>query len=59
MVKFSKYILFPDDLKVFKVIQTVKDYVALQMDISNIFESCLKYNVYLNKKCFVMPLMRA
>ena len=59
VVKFSKCLLFADDFKLYKKIQTIRDCVDLQKDIDNIYKwSCdfkLQFNI---KKCSIITITR-
>lgn len=58
-VSFSDFLLFADDFKMFRKIQTVRDCVLLQRDINNIhkwsIDNQLKFNI---NKCSVMSVSR-
>lgn len=51
-VQHSKFLLYADDLKLYKCIKTLDDYVLLQNDLSSVNEWCIRNNMILEiKKC--------
>lgn len=59
VIQYSDYLLFADDFKLFKIIQTVRDCVMIQRDIENILlwgdNNKIKFNI---NKCYVMSITR-
>lgn len=59
VVKYSKCLLYADDLKLFKIISGIHDITCLQEDIDNITSWCNRNNLKLNiNKCQVMTFTR-
>lgn len=53
--QFSDYLLFADDLKLFKRIQSVNDAELLQKDLDHLYQWCIENRLYLNiSKCSIM-----
>ena len=46
--QFSNYLLFADDLKIFRIIRTILDAEHLQMDLDRLFAWCIKNQLFLN-----------
>lgn len=56
----SEYLLYADDLKIYRVINSVLDSYILQNDIDELFIWCQNNKVYLNiKKCAMMSFSRS
>ena len=54
-VKYSEFLLFADDTKIFKEVKCYNDCILLQNDIDNIFNWCQTWHMQLNvDKCFFM-----
>lgn len=59
VIRYSKCLLFADDVKIFKPIQTVRDCSALQKDINSVLEWSAQCKLDFNiKKCNVMSITR-
>lgn len=55
----SQYLLFADDLKLYRCIKEESDILYLQTDLDNLYEWCLKNNLHLNiKKCHFINFTR-
>ena len=55
VLKFSNYLLFDDDLKLFKQTCSVADAAFLQNDLNNLYQRCLKKKLLLNiNKCGIL-----
>ena len=53
------YFLYADDLKVCRVVKTVRDAVAMQIDLENFMKWCVDNQLYLNvDKCSVISFTR-
>ena len=59
ILKFSEYLLFADDLKLFKQICSVVDSDLLQNDLDSLFLWCNNNNLFLNiQKCSILSYSR-
>lgn len=59
VIKFSKCLLFADDLKLYKEIQGHDDVIKLQMDLDNCYNWGIKNKLFFNiKKCCVITFFR-
>lgn len=58
IIKYSKCLLYADDLKIFKVIETSRDAFDLQEDLNSIVDWCEANKLKLNlNKCHVMSFI--
>ncbi len=49
------FILFADDLKIYKIIETIEDHKLLQLDLNNLIKYCKRKKLYLSvSKCQTM-----
>ena len=52
-------LLFADDYKIYKIITSIKDCIALQNDLNKIFQWCQRNRLFLNiQKCLVISYCR-
>ena len=57
--KFSKFLMYADDLKLYKKIANTSDTILIQQDLNNLFEYCKRNYLYLNlKKCHTITFTR-
>ena len=55
----SSTLLFADDMKLYRQINSSQDLIILQIDLNTIFNWCLRNNMYLNiAKCYFMRFSR-
>ncbi|WP_219823727.1 reverse transcriptase domain-containing protein, partial [Enterobacter cloacae complex sp. 2DZ2F20B] len=55
----SPYRLFPDDLKIFRIINSRNDVTTLQRDLGHLEEWCVSNNMFLNEdKCHAINFSR-
>ena len=56
---FSNYLLYADDLKLFKTIRSIQDAKQLQLDLVALFNWCQNNCLHLNiKKCYVISFYK-
>jgi Reverse transcriptase (RNA-dependent DNA polymerase) len=59
-ISYSDFLLFADDLKIYKVIQSPSDCLELQNDLNGVLDWCSVNCMDLNiNKCFFMPFTRS
>lgn len=60
VIRHSKYLAYADDLKIFRIIQTIEDCLLLQQDINSVALWCAKNKLPLNeKKCTAFSFYRS
>lgn len=55
----SNYLLFADDLKIYRIINSPCDSIAFQNDLNNVYQWCLQNRLFLNiAKCLIVTYTR-
>ena len=58
-IKYSRYLMFADDLKIFKIISNITDCIELQEDLDNIYQWSITNALHLNiEKCSTISFVR-